>query len=124
MYFQIKKAKITILTNHEVHRCLHRILMGFCFFSLYHRYTAFIPANPKRDQFVRYPNSALEKQGGGLVFSQRKHVQGYFGLKKSTPSSRATTTCPELEPQSSGKRILTARKTFLFYLKRYDYNLI
>ena len=44
-----------------------------------------------------------------------------FWLKTSTPSSRATTTCPELEPQSSGKRIPTGRKTYLFYLKSYDY---
>lgn len=41
---------------------------GILLFSLYRRYAAFIPANPKRDQFVRYANSALEKQGrGGLV---------------------------------------------------------
>ena len=45
------------------------------FFSLYRRYTAFTPANPKRDQFVRYANSALEKQGlGGLVFSLSENM--------------------------------------------------
>ena len=49
--------------------------MAFCFISLYRRYTAFIPANPKRDQFVFYANSALEKQGlGGLVCSLSENM--------------------------------------------------
>ena len=48
--------------------------MGFCFFSLYHRYTAFISANPKRDQFVCHANSALEKQGSGLVCSLSENM--------------------------------------------------
>ena len=47
---------------------------GILFFSLYRRYAAFIPANPKRDQFVRHANSALEKQGGGLVCSLSENM--------------------------------------------------
>lgn len=40
------------------------------FISFHYRYKAFIPANPKRDEFVRYANAALQKQGhGGLVCS-------------------------------------------------------
>lgn len=48
---------------------------GILFFSLYCRYTAFTPANPKRDQFVRYANSVLGKQGrGGLVCSLSENM--------------------------------------------------
>ena len=44
-------------------------------FSLYRRYRAFIPANPKRDQFVRHANSAPENQGlGGLVCSLSENM--------------------------------------------------
>ena len=45
---------------------------SICFCS---RYKAFIPSNPKRDEFVRYANYALTKQGnGGLVCSLSENM--------------------------------------------------
>ena len=43
--------------------------------SFHPRYRAFIPANPKRDEFVRYANNALQAKGcGGLVCSLSENL--------------------------------------------------
>lgn len=46
------------------------VIIAWSFLSFRYRYRAFILANPKRDEFVRYANVVLQKQGhGGLVCS-------------------------------------------------------
>lgn len=45
------------------------------YFLISIRYHAFIPANPKQVEFVRYANSALTNQGhGGLVSSLSENM--------------------------------------------------
>jgi hypothetical protein len=68
---------------------------------LFVRYCAFVPSNPKRDDFVGYANSALRKKGtGGLVCSLSEHMFKTVLVKKINKflesdryESRISTTC-------------------------------